>query len=221
MSDSRWTLVDLYLDDQLSLSDPVLDQVLAASQSEGLPEIQVAPALGRLLNLIARIHQSGSILEIGTLGGYSTICLARALPEGGRLVTLELEEHHARVARQNVERAGLAARVDIKVGPAEHSLQLLHQQQADPFDLIFVDVDKAGYRSYLEWALKLSRPGTVIILDNVVRDGAVTDAQSDDESVVGVRQMFDAIREDPRVSATAIQTVGCKGYDGFCLAIVE
>jgi predicted O-methyltransferase YrrM len=221
MDKSQWTQIDTYLADRLSLSDPVLEQTLAVCRAEGLPEIHVSPALGRLLNLIARMHQSRSILEIGTLGGYSTICLARALPAGGRLITLELEEHHARVARANIERADLADRVEIFVGPAAQSLQSLYEQQTGPFDLIFIDADKTGYRGYFQWAMKLSRPGTIIILDNVVRDGAVIDENSDDESVVGVRQMFDAIHTESRVSATAIQTVGCKGYDGFCLAIVE
>lgn len=221
MPDPPWTKVDNYFDEQLSLTDSVLEQTLTDSHAAGLPPIQVSPAMGKLLNLIARIQRSRRILEIGTLGGYSTIWLARALPADGRLVSLELEDHHARVARANLERAGLLDLVTIQTGPAVKSLQRLTEQQSAPFDLIFIDADKVNCPAYFEWALRLSCPGTVIITDNVVRNGAVADEDSDDESVVGIRQMFDDISNELRVSATAVQTVGCKGYDGFCLAVVE
>jgi len=221
MADSVWTKLDEYFDDRLSLNDADLIQTLAAGEAAGLPQIQVSPALGRLLHLIARIHQCRQILEIGTLAGYSTIWLARALPEGGRLISLELEDEYAQVARKNIEQAGLSDRVTIQVGPAAASLQQLDDQNQGPFDLIFIDADKESCPAYLKWALKLSRSGTVLIIDNVVREGAVADEHPEDASVLGIRQMFDDISNDRHVTATAVQTVGCKGYDGFCLALVE
>ncbi|HEY8026448.1 MAG TPA: O-methyltransferase, partial [Burkholderiaceae bacterium] len=184
------------------------------------PPHNVAPNQGKLLQLFAQMQNARKILEIGTLGGYSTIWLARALPEGGRLVTLEANPEHAAVARANIARAGLARIVQVRVGKAIETLPLLMEEGAGPFDLIFIDADKPSNPAYLEWSIKLSRPGTVIIGDNVVRNGAVADPASTDANVLGVRCFFDLMAENPRLSATAIQTVGSKGYDGFSLAIV-
>jgi len=193
-----------------------LDAALAAGAAAGLPPHGVSPLQGRLLELLARLHGASSILELGTLGGYSTIWLARALPEGGRLVTLEANPHYAELARANVARAGLAEVVDVRVGPALETLPTL----AGPFDLVFIDADKRSNPEYLEWALRLTRAGSLIVADNVVRGGAVADAQSDDPSVVGVRRFLDLVAAEPRLSATVIQTVGEKGHDGFALALV-
>src|SRR5690606_23507526 len=199
-------------------TDPVLDAVLAASEAGGLPAHNVAPNQGKLLMLLAQIQQARTILEIGTLGGYSTIWLARALPAGGRLITLEANPKHAEVARANIARAGLSDVVDLRVGRAIETLPQLTDQA--PFDLIFIDADKPSNPDYFTWALKLSRKGTLIIADNVVRDGAVIDADSDDPNVQGIRRFNELVAAEPRVSATAIQTVGSKGYDGFALILV-
>jgi len=218
MSQQQWTTVDDYYSDLLVPTDPVLDAVLAASEAGGLPAHNVAPNQGKLLMLLAQIQQARTILEIGTLGGYSTIWLARALPAGGRLITLEANPKHAEVARANIARAGLSDVVDLRVGRAIETLPQLTDQA--PFDLIFIDADKPSNPDYFTWALKLSRKGTLIIADNVVRDGAVIDADSDDPNVQGIRRFNELVAAEPRVSATAIQTVGSKGYDGFALILV-
>jgi predicted O-methyltransferase YrrM len=204
----------------LSPSDEALASALADSEAAGLPPIAVAPNQGKMLELLARAIGAHRILEIGTLGGYSTISLARALPPGGALITLELEDKHARVARANIERAGLGDVVAIRVGPAAESLRSLVVEQVDTFDFIFIDADKEGYPEYLELSLALSHAGTLIVADNVVRNGEVTNPDSTDPRVQGVRLFLELVAADPRVSATAIQTVGSKGYDGFALLLV-
>ncbi len=217
-------IVDAYLADRLALADPALDAALAASAAAGLPEIAVSPAYGRLLHILARSVGSRRILEIGTLGGYSAIWLARALPAApeGRLITLEAEAKHAEVARSNLARAGLADRVEIRLGPALQTLPKLAAEEPSPgpFDLVFIDADKENIPAYFDWAVRLSRPGSLIIIDNVVRRGQIVNAASDDASVRGVRRFLDAIASDNRVTVTVIQTVGAKNYDGFALAIV-
>src|SRR5688500_9622718 len=210
MPQEQWTAVDRYFADLLAPSDPALDAALAASADAGLPAINVSPHLGKLLHLLARVHGARTILEIGTLGGYSTIWLARALPAGGRLVTLEADPEHAEVARANIARAGLTEVVEIRLGRALETLPRLAAEDRGPFDLIFVDADKPSNAEYFAWALKLSRPGSLIVVDNVVRNGAVVDAASTDPSVQGVRRLNEAIAAEPRVTATAIQTVGSK-----------
>jgi predicted O-methyltransferase YrrM len=218
MPQDLWTAVDSYIADLFVGIDPALEAALQASADAGLPAIAVSPNEGKLLMLLARAIAARRILEIGTLGGYSSIWLARALPEGGRLVTLEMEEAHARVARANIARAGLSDRVDIRVGRALDTLPALAQER--PFDLIFIDADKPNNPGYFEWAMKLARRGSLIIADNVVRDGEVIDAESHDEGVAGIRRFNQLVAGDRRVSATAIQTVGAKGYDGFALILV-
>jgi predicted O-methyltransferase YrrM len=201
--------------------DPVLEATLEDSDAAGLPPINVSPTQGRLLQLLAGAMGARRILEIGTLGAYSTICLARALPADGRLVTLEAVPKHAEVARANIARAGLAGVVEVRVGPALGTLPVLAAEGAGPFDLVFIDADKPSYTGYLEWALRLSRPGTLIIADNVVRGGEVTDPHSTDPMVTGIRQFNEALAAEPRLRATAIQTVGSKGYDGLAVALVR
>jgi predicted O-methyltransferase YrrM len=220
MLQERWTAVDGYIDDNLVPADPVLEAALRASADVGLPPISVSPSQGKLLHVLARAQGARKILEIGTLGGYSAIWLARALPPGGSLITLEAEPRHAEVARANLARAGLADIVEVRVGPAQDTLPQLHATGEGPFDLIFIDADKAGYPGYLSWSLRLSRPGTMIIADNVVRGGDVADSASRDVNVQGVRRFIEAMAAEPRVSATVVQTVGSKGYDGFALAVV-
>jgi predicted O-methyltransferase YrrM len=220
MMQDRWTAVDRYFSDLLVPADPVLEAALAASTAAGLPAINVAPNQGKLLHLLARLQGALRILEIGTLGGYSTIWLARALPADGRLITLELEPKHAEVARANFARAGLAPVIELRVGSARDTLAAIAAEQGVPFDLIFIDADKASAAGYFSWALKLSRVGSLIIVDNVVRGGAVVDATSADPSVQGVRRFNQLLAAEKRVSATALQTVGSKGYDGFALAVV-
>jgi len=212
----RWEEVDRYIGETLVRADDALEAALAASDAAGLPAISVSPAHGKLLWLLARMLDARRILEIGTLAGYSAIWLARGLAAGGRLVTLEALEKHAAVARKNIARAGLAEVVEIRVGQA---LDALPGLQA-PFDLSFIDADKQNNAEYFRWALKLSRPGSLIVVDNVVREGAVIDARSRDASVQGVRRLMELIAAEPRVAATAIQTVGIKGYDGFAIALV-
>jgi predicted O-methyltransferase YrrM len=216
----RWTAVDRYLADRLLKPDAALDAALQASAAAGLPAAGVSPTQGRLLELLARIQGARTVLEIGTLGGYSTIWLGLALPPDGRLVTLEANAQYAEVARANIARAGLAQAVEVHVGLAETTLAQLAADGDGPFDLIFIDADKAGNAQYLTWALALSRAGTLIVADNVVRGGAIVDAGRGDPSVEGVRRFFDLLAAQARVSATAIQTVGEKGYDGFALAVV-
>ncbi|MGW7002077.1 O-methyltransferase [Streptomyces sp. NPDC054933] len=220
MSQQTWTAVDDYFDALLVNEDAALRTALVDSDAAGLPPVHVAPNQGKLLNLLARMHGARTVLEIGTLGGYSTIWLARALPAGGRLVTLEADEGYAAVAAANIARAGLAHVVDIRIGKALETLPLLADEDAAPFDLVFIDADKPSNPDYLEWALKLTRPGSIIVADNVVRDGAVTDQASADPRVQGVRRFTELIAENPRLTATAVQTVGSKGYDGFILSIV-
>ncbi|MBE1497758.1 putative O-methyltransferase YrrM [Amycolatopsis lexingtonensis] len=218
MTDKTWTEVDDYLTEALLAPDPVLDDALADSAAAGLPSIAVAPNQGKLLNLLARLSGARTILEIGTLGGYSTIWLARALPAGGKLVTCEYEPKHAEVAKANLARAGFGEDVaEIRVGAALDTLPML----TGPFDFVFIDADKANLANYVRAALELSRPGTAIVVDNVVRQGRVADASSDDPNVRGARAMFDVLAAEPRLDATAVQTVGTKGHDGFVLAIVR
>jgi predicted O-methyltransferase YrrM len=218
--EEQWAEVDRYITETLVNPDAALDAALEASTAAGLPQIAVAPNQGKLLGMLARLRGARKILEIGTLGGYSTIWLARALPPGGRLVTLEADEAHATVARANISRAGLERVVEVRLGPALETLPRLRAEQEGPFDLIFIDADKPNIPSYFEWALALATPGAVIVVDNVIRDGEIVDASSDDPSVRGVRKLNEMLRTDSRVTATTIQTVGGKGWDGFTIAIV-
>ncbi len=220
MAQEQWTAVDGYLTGLLVPSDPALDAALQASAAAGLPPIHVAPNQGKLLHLLARLQGARAILELGTLGGYSTIWLARALPQGGRLITLEADPRHAEVARVNIARAGLAHVVELRLGPALNTLPQLAAEGRGPFDLIFIDADKPGYPDYFAWALRLSRRGSLIIADNVVRSGAVVDAASGDPNVQATRRFHELLAAEPRVCATAIQTVGSKGYDGLAFALV-
>jgi predicted O-methyltransferase YrrM len=220
MSQELWTSVDNYISAALAPSDPVLEAALAASAEAGLPQIAVTPNQGKLLMILAQAIGARAILEIGSLGGYSTIWLARALPADGRLITLEADPKHAEVARANITRAGLDGAVELRLGKALDTLPELAAEGRGPFDFIFIDADKGNYPGYLDWALRLSRRGTLIVGDNVVRDGAVIDSGSTDSSVQGVRRMNEMIAAEPRLNATAIQTVGSKGYDGFAIAIV-
>ena len=214
----QWTAVDHYLTDLLLPSDPALEAALEASAAAGLPSIQVSPTQGKLLHLLAMSLGARKILELGTLGGYSTIWMARALPAGGRLITLEADAKHAEVARANIARAGLANVVDLRLGRAQETLPKLADEA--PFDLIFIDADKTGYPEYFQWAMKLTRRGSVIIADNVVRKGEIVNAASGDANVQGARRFYEMVAREPRVSATAIQTVGSKGYDGFAMIVV-
>ncbi len=220
MSQEKWTAVDNYINDLFVPADPVLDVALAASRAAGLPEINVAPNQGKLLQLLAQSHGAQNILEIGTLGGYSTIWLARALPADGKLVTLEFEPKHAEVARANFVRAGFANQIELRLGKASDSLAQLVAEKRAPFDFIFIDADKESYPEYLVWALKLSRRGTLIIADNVVRKGEVIEADNEDSRVQGARRFNELLAAEPRVNATLLQTVGSKGYDGFAMALV-
>jgi predicted O-methyltransferase YrrM len=221
MSHNPWVDVDRYFNGLFMPPDPALDAALAASAAAGLPSINVAPNQGRLLWLIARAMGAQRILEIGTLGGYSTIWLARALQPGGRLVTLEANPRHAEVAEKNIANAGLAAVVDIRIGRALDTLPALAAEGAGPFDFTFIDADKPGTADYFAAALRLSRPGSVIVADNVVRNGAVADAASTDASVLGIRRFNEAVAAEPRVAATTLQTVGEKGYDGLAFVLVK
>jgi predicted O-methyltransferase YrrM len=218
--DPTWTAVDDYFTSTLIPLDEALEAAQRAAAAGGLPAISVSAPQGKLLHLLARSIGAGRILEVGTLGGYSTIWLARAIPASGALITLELDPHHAEVARANIDRAGVGPRVEIRVGRAADSLEVLAAEGPEPFDLVFIDADKASNAVYFDWALRLSHPGTVIIVDNVVRGGRVADAVSRDADVIGVRLVTEAMAAEPRVEATAIQTVGSKGYDGFALAVV-
>ncbi|MFE7566762.1 O-methyltransferase [Streptomyces sp. NPDC057539] len=220
MSQEQWNAVDRYFTEQLAPADEALSAALAASDAAGLPAIAVAPNQGKLLQLLARIQGARTVLEIGTLGGYSTIWLARALPEDGKVISLEYDPRHAEVARANLAHAGLDKIAEVRTGPALETLPVLAAEGAGPFDLVFIDADKGNNPHYVEWALKLTRPGSVIIVDNVVRNGAVADPDSTDASVQGTRRAIELMAEHPRLSATAVQTVGSKGYDGFALAHV-
>jgi len=217
--DPGWVAVDHYVADHLIGDDPAA--ALAANEAAGLPDIDVSPAHGKMLHLFARMCAARRILEVGTLGGYSTIWLARALPEDGALVTLEIDPHHARVARQNVDHAGVGHLVDIRIGPAREALDAMVANEEGPFDLVFIDADKANNVAYVRAAIALSRPGTAIVVDNVIREGLVLDDASDDERVVGTRLLFEAVAAEPRLSATAVQTVGVKKWDGFMIALVQ
>lgn len=221
MTEEVWTTVESYISDMLVRPDRALDAALAASDAAGLPAISVSPNQGKLLQMLAVMVGAKRILEIGTLGGYSTIWMARALPPGGRLVTLEADRKHAELARRNIDAAGIGSLVDIEIGTALETLPRIAAAAREPFDLIFIDADKTNTVPYFDWALKLSRPGTVVVVDNVVRKGAVTDAASSDRDVQGMRRFYERAAHEPRVVATAIQTVGSKGYDGFAIAIVK
>ncbi|HEY4015675.1 MAG TPA: O-methyltransferase [Polyangiaceae bacterium] len=216
----QWTQVDQYLVASLRLGDAVLDETLRANAKAGLPAIDVSPNQGKLLELIARVHGARSILEVGTLGAYSTIWLARGLAPGGRIITLEANPKHADVARANLAHAGLAETVEVRVGAALDTLPRLAEEERPPFDLVFIDADKSNNPNYLAWAVRLTRPGGIIIVDNVVRGGAVLDAKSSDPNIQGTRRLFEAVAAEPRLQATAIQTVGSKGHDGFLFARV-
>jgi predicted O-methyltransferase YrrM len=220
MTHELWAAVDGYLGELLVPPDQWLEASLSDAAAAGLPPHEVSPTQGKLLHLLARIQRARTILELGTLGGYSTIWLARALPAGGRLVTLEADPRSAEVARASIERAGLAGVVEVRVGPALETLPQLAAEGRGPFDLIFLDADKAGNPEYFAWALRLTRRGSLIVADNVVRAGAVVDAASRDPSVLGARRFLELLAAEPRVTATAIQTVGAKGHDGFAVALV-
>jgi predicted O-methyltransferase YrrM len=220
MTQKKWTDVDRYITDLLVPRDPALEAALEASTAAGLPSINVASNQGKLLHLLARVGGARRILEIGTLGGYSTIWLARALAPGGRLTSLEFDPKHAQVARANIARAGLADRVEVRIGPALEALPRLQAEGAGPFDLVFIDADKESTPDYFQWALKLSRVGTAIVVDNVVRGGELIDGRKRDAGVQGMRRFFKLVAAEKRVSATAIQTVGSKGHDGFALVVV-
>lgn len=221
MSLKLWTAVDRYIDEELTDEDAALIAARESGARAGLPEIAVTPSQGKLLYLLARMQRAKRILEIGTLGGYSTLWMARALPPRGRLVTLESEAKHFEVARQNIARAGLSRVVDQRLGPALKTLPQLASEGHAPFDFVFIDADKESTAEYFRWALRLSRVGTAILVDNVIRDGEVANTKTKDPSVKGIRQFHVALAREPRVSATAIQTVGSKGYDGFTLVVVE
>ncbi|MEC0308708.1 O-methyltransferase [Paenibacillus lautus] len=218
---ATWEKVDDYLTEHLIPYDEVLEKVLAANREAGLPEIDVSKAQGKLLNVIVQIKGAKRILEIGTLGGYSTIWMARAIGDGGQLISLELDPHHAKVAKSNVALAGLEDRVEIRVGDALKQLEQLAEEKVEPFDLIFIDADKPNNPNYLKWALQFSRPGTVMISDNVIRDGEVIDHHSTDPRVHGIRKFMDMLSAHSAISGTAIQTVGSKGYDGFYIGVVS
>ncbi len=215
-----WAAVDRYFGDQLAPEDKALTASLETNREAGLPSIDVPALLGKFLELLVRISGARRVLEIGTLGAYSTIWLARALPKGGHVITLEIDPHHAEIARANLQAAGVLDRVEVRVAPAGKSLREFVESGSPPFDLIFIDADKRSLPEYLDWSLKLSRPGTVIVVDNVVRDGKVIEPDSPDPDVQGVRRMIEQMAANPRLCATAIPTVGARGYDGFALALV-
>ncbi len=221
MRETIWAAVDDLIVDKMLPADPVLDAAIRRNAEAGLPAIDVSPAQGKFLYLLARMCAARRVLEIGTLGGYSTIWLARALPDTGKVVTLELDPHHAAVARRNVADAGLADRVELRVGPAVESLRVLQAEAVEAFDFVFIDADKPNNENYLTAALALSRPGTVIVCDNVVRDGVVLEADSGDANVQGARAALAFMGAHPRLEATALQTVGAKAYDGFAIALVR
>ena len=220
MSEETWAAVEKYVDGLLIPSDPVLEAAVAASEAAGLPDIAVTSSQGKLLYLLARLQRARRILEVGTLGGYSTIWLARALPEDGSVVTIESEKQHCEVARVNVERADLSGLVEFREGKALDVLPELAAEGLEPFDLVFIDADKENTEAYFRWALRLSRVGAAILVDNVIRQGKVAEPETDDARVEGMRRFFEMLAAEPRVTATTIQTVGRKGYDGFTLAMV-
>jgi predicted O-methyltransferase YrrM len=220
VAQDRWTAVDAYLTSLFVPPDPALDGVLQSIAAADLPTISVSPTQGKLLFILAKAMGARRVLELGTLAGYSTIWLARAIPPGGSVVTIEVDPRHAKIARTNFARAGVADRIDLRVGAALDVLPKLAATAGDPFDVIFIDADKVGYPDYLGWSIKLARPGTLILADNVIRDGAVADPGSKDASVQAVRRFNEMLTNEPRVIATAIQTVGAKGYDGFAAILV-
>lgn len=221
MSEALWGRVDEYIVDRLVDEDAALADALKANAAGGLRPIDVSAAQGKFLHLLVRMSGARRVLEVGTLGAYSTIWMAKALPAGGSIVTLEYEPHHAEVARRNIARAGYAGRIEVRVGAAAETLPVLAAEKPEPFDFVFIDADKPNNTVYLDWAIKLGRPGTVIVLDNVVRDGQVANAESRDPNVLGSRGAFELIAANPRLSATALQTVGAKGYDGFAVMILD
>jgi len=221
MSEEIWTAVDEFVGETLVPEDEALRGALEAAERAGLPQIQVSPPQGKLLQLLARLQGARAVLEFGTLGGYSTILLARALPEGGRLITLEANSEYAEVARGSIERAGLGDVVDVRVGPALETLSALEDEGAGPFDLVFIDADKVNTPNYFAWALDQTRPGSLIIADNVVRNGTLAEAASNDPATHAQRRLHEMLADEPRVTATTIQTVGGKGYDGFTIALVN
>jgi predicted O-methyltransferase YrrM len=221
MTQQQWTAVDRYLCEMFLPPDPILDAVLKTSAEAGLPEINVSPNQGKFLMILAQILPATAILEIGTLGGYSTIWLARGLSPTGHLISLEVNPTHANIARANIAGAGLATCVDVRQGAALDLLPQIEKERDRPFDLIFIDADKANNAAYFSWAVRLARQGSVIVIDNVIRNGAVTNSRSSDPSVRGVRQLNEIIAKESRVSATTIQTVGSKGYDGFVIVRVS
>lgn len=220
MTRDTWTAVDAYID-RLVKPDEVVEAVQQEAAAAGLPAISVSASHGKLLHLLARISGARRILELGALAGFSGIWLARALPPDGRLVTIEVDPAHAGIARRSFERAGVSGRIDLMIGPALQVLPQMVAAHAEPFDMVFIDADKGNYAAYLDLAIRLSRPGALIVADNVVRGGEVIEERSDDPSVQGARAFMAAAAADPRVSGTAIQTVGVKGYDGFALLVVE
>ncbi|HEU5345551.1 MAG TPA: O-methyltransferase [Ktedonobacterales bacterium] len=220
MTENQWTAVDRYFDTLFAPPDDALDAALQATRDAGMPLINVAANQGKLLQLLARLVGARRVLEIGTLGGYSAIWMARALPPDGQLISLEVNPAHAEVARANIARAGLSDRIEVRLGSAHESLPQLAEQGAGPFDLVFIDADKTSTPTYLTWALRLTKPGSLIVIDNVVRQGAVADAESDNADVRGIQQALAMLAREPRVSATAFQTVGVKGYDGMAIALV-
>ncbi|MDN4074149.1 O-methyltransferase [Fictibacillus terranigra] len=219
--EETWSNVDAYFNSKLHGADPDMDYILKANSEAGLPSIDVSPSQGKFLYLLAKLRGAKHILEIGTLGGYSSIWMARALPEDGKLITLEYSEKHAKVARENIRKAGLDEKIEVIVGPALESLPTLIGKGYSSFDLIFIDADKPNNPHYLKWALQLSKPGTLIIGDNVVRNGKVVEENSQDSSVQGSRALLDLLSTEPKIEATAMQTVGSKGYDGFVFGIVK
>ncbi len=221
MSETTWAAVDEYVLSKLIREDDALIAAMDDRRAADMPEIEVSPIEGMHLHLLARMSGAKRILEVGTLAGYSTIWLARSVPDDGRVITLELDPKHAAVARTNVDRAGVGEKVEIMEGPAIQSLEKLGAAKGAPFDFVFIDADKENNPAYFDWAMRLGRPGTVIVVDNVARRGKLADASSDDPSVNGVRRMFDLIANEPRIDATAIQTVGSRGYDGFLIAILK
>ena len=221
MSQELWTSVDNYLGEVLVRQDRHLDNAVAASDAAGLPSIQVSPPQGKLLEIMIEMMGARNILEVGTLGGYSTIWMARSLPVDGHVVTIEIDPKHAHVAQENFNRAGLAQKIELRTGNAREILPAMIDEGAGPFDFVFIDADKASNPDYFGWALEMSRPGSVIIVDNVIREGSIVDAESEDASVKGVRRLNELMAGNPRISVTALQTVGIKGYDGFSVAIVR
>lgn len=219
-SQSLWTAVDRYFGDLLAPHDEALEATVRANRQARLPAIDVSPLLGKFLHVLVQMIQARHVLEIGTLGGYSTIWMARALPKGGRVVTLEYEPRHAEIARANLRRAGVLRRVDIRVGKALSGLRKLAAERAGPFDLIFIDADKENNPQYLRWALKLSRRGTIIVIDNVARHGTVIESRSAEPDIRGTRRCLEMLAAEPRLTASALQTVGLKGLDGFAMAVV-